>query len=394
MIVGDRCYLTSLLYDYSQTVKIMPFSTKILLAWCLFTLMTLSPLGQFPGHSVVAQDGAVVVEAGSVEDKKVENHQLDETAATEDLVEDQDLANILDGGVPQGVADLVAMEKRVREVVKRIMPSIVAVQVDEAQGSGVIISREGFILTAGHVIGESGKRAGVIFSDNKRSRGETLGADHNMDSGLLKISREGPWPYVEMGTSTGLKRGQWVLAVGHPGGYMRDRPPVVRLGRILSLTDDAIRTDCPLIGGDSGGPLFDLNGNVIGINSRIGGELSNNLHVPINTYGVTWDRLAKGEVFGQVQQPSLPTSREPYIGIKPASDGEDAQVGEVVPGRAAEEAGIKTGDIIVEFDGKSIDSFETLAKAVRARSPGDVIGVVVRRGQKSITLPLTIGARR
>jgi hypothetical protein len=102
-----------------------------------------------------------------------------------------------------------------------------------------------------------------------------------------------------MGKASDLKKGQWVIAVGHPGGFRTNRTPVVRVGRVLYANPFLIRTDCTLVGGDSGGPLFDMTGKVIGIHSRIGPmALTENIHVPIDTYRETRERLARGESFG------------------------------------------------------------------------------------------------
>jgi hypothetical protein len=116
----------------------------------------------------------------------------------------------------------------------------------------------------------------------------------------MKIDEPGPYPFVEMGRSSTLALGQWVIAVGHPGGFRPNRSPVVRLGRVLMSNPFLIRTDCAQDGGDSGGPLFDLDGVVVGIHSRIGpGAITENVHVPIDTYKQTWDRLASAESWGE-----------------------------------------------------------------------------------------------
>src|SRR4030095_1140333 len=103
--------------------------------------------------------------------------------------------------------------------------------------------------------------------------------------------------FAEMGASDAVKYRQWCLATGHPGGYQEDRQAVLRLGRVSDNESGAIVTDCTLVGGDSGGPLFDLDGRVIGINSRIGQNLAANMHVPVNTYRSSWERMAKGEAW-------------------------------------------------------------------------------------------------
>src|SRR5438876_11640505 len=104
-----------------------------------------------------------------------------------------------------------------------------------------------------------------------------------------------------MGKSDELTKGEWCLATGHPRGYKPGRTPPVRLGRDLTFGNTIIKTDCTLVGGDSGGPLFDMQGRVIGIHSRIGQTLAQNMHVPVDTYRETWDRLVKGDrVYGNI----------------------------------------------------------------------------------------------
>src|SRR5262249_56787918 len=106
---------------------------------------------------------------------------------------------------------------------------------------------------------------------------------------MIKIPETGQYPHVEMGDSKSLQKGQWVVSLGQPGGFVPGRSPVLRLGRVINSTDSLIQTDCTLVGGDSGGPLFDLDGKVIGIHSRIGERISFNIHVPVATYRDEWD---------------------------------------------------------------------------------------------------------
>jgi S1-C subfamily serine protease len=199
---------------------------------------------------------------------------------------------------PENVDDLRALEKQVQVVIAKVQPATVGVIIGFAQGSGVII-KDGYVLTAGHVSDKPGRPAVIRLADGRKLKGKTLGHNGGIDSGLIKIEEAGKFPTVEMGKSADLKKGQWVIAIGHPGGFRPNRTPVVRLGRVLSATPTAINTDCALVGGDSGGPLFDLDGKVIGIHSRIGPfNMSQNFHVPVDTYVATWDKLAKGERWG------------------------------------------------------------------------------------------------
>ena len=205
---------------------------------------------------------------------------------------------------PENVDDLTSIEKHVQRVIERVNPAVVGVIVGPGQGSGVIISEDGVVLTAGHVSGKPGQTATIILPDKTRLTAKTLGQNKAIDSGMIKIEPDPKnpnrkFPFIDMGKSAELKSGQWVLAIGHPGGFRPNRTPVVRVGRILRANPFLIQTDCALVGGDSGGPLFDMHGKVVGIHSRIGGkEITENVHVPVDTFRQTWDKLAKGESWG------------------------------------------------------------------------------------------------
>lgn len=195
----------------------------------------------------------------------------------------------------QTLEQLLDVERQVQRLVTKVLPATVGIRVGAAQGSGVIVSEDGYVLTAGHVISKPDQPATLILADGTVVQGKTLGVYETLDAGLMKITDEGPWPVVERGESDNLEPGAWCIAVGHPLGYQDGRPPVLRVGRILRSDDGQLQSDCPLVAGDSGGPLFDLKGRIIGINSRIGGSTDMNYHVPVDIYRDTWDRLANGE---------------------------------------------------------------------------------------------------
>ncbi len=193
--------------------------------------------------------------------------------------------------VPESIEELRSLEKHVAKVVKRVTPAIIGI----GGGSGVVIDDEGHILTVGHVGARANRQVQITFPDGKRVRGKTLGNNRGVDSGMAKLSQEGGWPHVEMGDSSKVKVGQWCLAIGFPSSFTRGQQPPVRIGRVLSISERTIVTDCPLMGGDSGGPLFDLQGKVIALSSRVGGSILSNVHVPVNMYTKEWDRLVAGE---------------------------------------------------------------------------------------------------
>jgi serine protease Do len=279
------------------------------------------------------------------------------------------------------------MEAVTKRLSQQVMKYTVGVRVGPAQGSGVIVTREGHVLTAAHVAGAPGRPVTFTLNDGSRVKGKSLGVFFDMDAGLLQITDKGPWQPAPVGDSKGLKIGQWCLGTGHPGGYQRGRNAVVRLGRILRIDDDGITTDCTLVGGDSGGPLFDMEGHVIGIHSRIGNSLTANVHVPISTYRDNWDRLVKGDVWGS--QPGV----APFIGVVGDRDPNVARIAQVTAGTPAEQAGIAVGDVVTRFDGQAIDNFGSLSRAVRNKQPGERVAIEVLRGGQTVRLQLTIGAR-
>ena len=198
---------------------------------------------------------------------------------------------------PQGPGDLQDIQSRVTRLVPRITACTVAVRVGSSQGTGVVVSRDGYVLTAGHVAEKPGLKADFTFSDGRTYAGQTLGAHQGVDAGLCRITDPGQWKWLEMGRSEDLVPGTWCLALGHSLGYQEGRPPVVRLGRILFAQHSVLQTDCTLVSGDSGGPLVDLQGQVIGINSRVSGLGSMNFHVPIDVFRENWERLKQGELW-------------------------------------------------------------------------------------------------
>lgn len=298
-----------------------------------------------------------------------------------------DLAKVFAGQAPGSVAELKAMEAHVRKLAEKLVPCTVGVQVGQAQGSGVIISEDGYVLTAGHVVGKPNRKVQIILHDGRIVNGKTLGMNNGIDSGLIKITDKEKWPHAEMGDSEHLQNGQWLLATGHPGGYEPGREPVLRLGRVLASSDSVIITDCTLVGGDSGGPLFDMQGKVVGIHSRIGGPLTANMHVPVKTYSETWDRLVKGDAWGH-----LPGAG-PYLGVQADPNAKNAKIGEVYPNTAAAKAGIKVGDVITKFDGHDVADFAALANLVRDKDPGNVVKVTVKRGSETLELEIELGQR-
>src|SRR5690606_1630477 len=132
----------------------------------------------------------------------------------------------------------------------------------------------------------------VVFPDGKQVSGEVVGANFSKDIVMVRITDEGEWPFVERGAPRQLPAGGWVVALGHSAGFDPGRTPPVRFGRVVSKgPGNYLTTDCTLIGGDSGGPLFDLEGKLVGINSSIGRSVQNNNHAGIDGFTEDWERL-------------------------------------------------------------------------------------------------------
>jgi len=149
--------------------------------------------------------------------------------------------------------------------------------------------------------------------------------------------------------------------------------------------------DPRICGGDSGGPLFDMQGRVIGIHSRIGGQITANMHVPVDTYRDTWEQLVKAEVWGGFGFPNL--ANVPYLGIEGDPDGKEARITKIVKGAAAEKAGLQVDDVITSFDGKKIERYEDLRPQIMRKKIGDKVAVEVLRGDKTVKLEVVLGKR-
>jgi S1-C subfamily serine protease len=205
----------------------------------------------------------------------------------------------------------------------------------------------------------------------------------------MKISDPGPYPYAELGDSSKVTEGNWCMALGHPGGYQSERGIVLRIGQVLHVYKDAITTACALVGGDSGGPLFDMEGRVIGINSRIAERLTTNMHVPVNAFhdSDAWDRLVKGDVWGH-----MPGQR-PWLGVHGDENTREAKITAVTPKSPAEKYELKPGDVVIKFDSRDISSFESLTKAVAECHANEWVRLTVRRGEKFMEIGVRLGRK-
>ena len=348
-------------------------------------------------------------------------------------------ANIESVRGPNGAFDLTVAsaapeydseEQKNIAVYKKALPSVVnitstAVAWDffygavpqEGQGSGFILNKEGLILTNNHVI-DNAQRVEVTLFDKHKYKAQVVTVDKGHDLALLKIDAPNLVPATLAETSTGLTVGQYVYAIGNPfglsGTMTRGIISAIRPVRSPAgnLIDDAIQTDASVNPGNSGGPLLNSKGEVIGITTMIasnGADQSSGIGfaIPINTAKAVLDDFAK---YGRVRRPTLDAAllaigpdEAQQIGL-PADYG--MLVERVFPGGAAEKAGLRGGtqqayegntpvmlggDLIVAFDGQDITNAQDLSAAMTAHRAGDTVTITIFRGRKRLDVKVTLG---
>jgi len=293
--------------------------------------------------------------------------------------------------VPLNIADLRKIEDRVRALVPELARCTVGIQVCRGFGSGVIVTADGYVLSAAHVTGAPNQIVNIFLSSGRVVKGRTLGLNRGIDASVVKITtpKQGGWPHRKMARAADVKIGDWCVATGHPGGFARTRPIVLRLGRVLETEAGHVKTDCTLVGGDSGGPLFDLEGHVIGIHSRIGTPITWNYHVPVAAYTGDWSQLLAARVLG---------SRSPQSGPVLGINGEDhvsgCRVTGVTPNLPAAKAGVMVGDLIVSCDGRNFRGLGALFNMIQAKKAGDKVKLSIQRNNQTKVIEVTLGGRR
>ena len=266
-------------------------------------------------------------------------------------------------------------------------------------GSGFIIDSNGTILTNYHVVGDA-EKISVTLSDGKKYDAKVIGKDQKTDIAVIKIDVGRDLPSVTLGDSDHLEVGEWVVAIGNPFGldHTVTSGIVSAKGRQIGAGpyDNFIQTDASINPGNSGGPLLNLRGEVVGINTAIfsqsGGNIGIGFAIPTNSVKDLLPQLRdKGRVvrgyLGTTVQKITPEIAD-SLGLKERGG---ALVADVVKGGPAEKAGLKAGDVIVEFDKKAIKDSSDLPGAVARVAPGTSVQLKLARDGKQITLPITVG---
>ena len=301
---------------------------------------------------------------------------------------------INDKKAPENRHDLEVIQQHLSKALPAARKATVCIDLGEGSGSGVVISKDGLILTAAHVTAGVGKELTVIFEDGRKVKAESLGLNSETDAAMARIIDEGNYPFVPLDRKKSTQLGDWVFALGHSGGFDKDRGSVVRVGRLVRMSDSMIQSDCTLIGGDSGGPLFDLEGRLVGIHSRVGNRLPENMHVPMNQFLENWDAMSKSEFIGDGPFAKRPEKGKGFLGLlAEAHEEAGLKVKKVGRESPAEEAGIKPGDILLKMDGVPLKTREDFKDLMKEKAPDDrVVFEMLRKGENK-TLTLGLGDR-
>ncbi|MXO65168.1 Do family serine endopeptidase [Altererythrobacter endophyticus] len=279
----------------------------------------------------------------------------------------------------------------------------------EAQslGSGFIVSASGYVVTNNHVITAEGRgeveEITVTMPDGTEYPAELVGRDAASDLAVLKITRDKDFPFVNFGDSSQARVGDWVIAIGNPfglGGTVTSGivSAVYRNTKQGGAYDRYIQTDASINRGNSGGPLFDMEGNVIGINNAIfspsGGSVGIGFAIPAEIASPIVDKLIKGEAIergylGVRIQPVTEDVAE-ALGI-PENHGEFIQ--SVQPGEAAEKAGVQAGDVVLKVNGEDVTPEQSLSYLIANIEPGTTVPIELIRNGKTRNVKVTVGKR-
>ncbi len=268
-----------------------------------------------------------------------------------------------------------------------------------ALGSGFVISEDGFIVTNNHVI-ESADEIMIEFFSGLELPAEVIGTDPNTDIAVLKVEADAPLTHVTFGDSDIARVGDWVMAVGNPlgQGFSVSAGIVSARNRELSGSyDDYIQTDAAINRGNSGGPLFNMDGEVIGVNTAIlspnGGSIGIGFSMASNVVTRVVDQLKE---FGETRRGWLGVSIQNVTDDVAEALGLETAAGALVsdvPEGPARDAGIEPGDVIVSFDGREVEDTRGLVRQVGNTAVGKTVRVVVNRAGDTRTLRVTLGRR-
>jgi len=271
----------------------------------------------------------------------------------------------------------------------------------QAFGSGVILSDDGYIVTNNHVVQDADKIE-VTLNDKRTFTAEIIGTDPTSDLALIKIEAKG-LPFIPFGNSDDVKIGEWVLAVGNPfnltstvtAGIVSAKARNINILGTEGAIESYIQTDAAVNRGNSGGALVNIKGELIGINAAIASHSGNyegySFAIPVNIVKkVTNDMMKYGEVQRAYIGISIREIDAAFAEKEGLKDVRGVYVAELTEDGAAKNAGVKTGDVIINIEGNDVNSSSELLETVGQHSPGDKVNLLIRRDNKELTIPVLL----
>lgn len=272
-----------------------------------------------------------------------------------------------------------------------------------SQGSGFFISADGYVVTNNHVI-DGAEDITIALSDGRDLQASIVGTDPATDLALLRVEDGGPFNFVELDRELDVRVGDWVVAVGNPFGLGGTATAgiISATGRQIGAQQaytDFLQIDAPINRGNSGGPTFDLDGNVVGVNSAIisptGGSVGIGFAIPSDLAAEVIDQLIEnGEVrrgFLGVAPGDLSADLKDAMGID--ADVEGVLINQVIDGTPAQEAGLENGDVVLSVNGREVREARELTRRVGAFAPGEEVRLQILRDESERTITVTLSER-
>ena len=290
---------------------------------------------------------------------------------------------------------MLGLQAKVKQVIQNATPAVVAI---DNVGSGVVVTPDGIVLTASHVTRKANRLLNVRFANGRVVQGVTLGSNFATDTGAIRLLEGGPYQALKISNSKSAIVGTWCIAMGYPLSFPRGQAASGRLGRVLDRQANLkLVTDCTIMGGDSGGPLLNLDGNVIAINSSVKLSITKNLYIPSERFVENWKHIVRSiDKTGASQLASQSGGQrpKPYLGVSAESDRGFVRVRQVHPASPAYNARLAPEDVIMAIDGQKTGSFQQLLNVLALHQPAQSVIVRINRFGRIIEIPVTLGSSR
>lgn len=378
------------------------FTIKLILVFACFFTIFQSSFGQEPSFG----QWTPFPMPGTLDSRAIAQQPSNDDPFGEDDPFNESFNKTSPPNAPVALKSLADFQSKTQKIIADSAPAVVAI--DET-GSGVVVSSNGIVLTASHVTRVAHRKVSVAFADGRVVQGITLGSNIASDTGAIQLLSPGPFPFISVKDSKDAVPGSWCIAMGYPLSFPRGKPAAGRLGRVLSREGNGkLITDCTIMGGDSGGPLLNLDGKVIAISSSVKLGIDQNLHIPSEQFLKDWKNIALS-----IDKTSLPTNKQPftqlsqqsgkgfkitkrpsgkaYLGINAETDQNFVRIRAVHRQSPAEFAGVQANDVIVEMDSVAITSFAQIVKLLKLKKPGDQISILINRYGSLIRTNVRLG---